>query len=177
MAFILICISISATVTSFGPTPGIQQAKFMRRAIELAKEDKPPYCFGALIADPVADVIVAEGHNNATVDPVLHGEIAAINNLSVILAKNGSSIYQKGPHLDLYTTAEPCPMCMSGIIWSHIGRVFYGTSIPVLIAAGIGQINARAAYIAAAGGAVANVTVIGGVLANETDLLYNRTMP
>ena len=54
----------------------------MRRCIELAKLSSSPY--GALIADPEQAVILAEGRNGAALNPIWHGEMAAIANLSAL---------------------------------------------------------------------------------------------
>jgi tRNA(Arg) A34 adenosine deaminase TadA len=178
------------------------QARFMERAIELAvaAQRSGGASYGALIVDPRnGGRIVAEGANDAARNPIWHGEMAAIANLSALLdskallpetlgavapappgaatKKSPSSVYAVAPGLELYTTAEPCSMCMSAIAWSGFGKVVYGTSIPYLVAHGVRQIDIRAAAIEARSGVVTKgrgVVVEGGVLARRTDLLYVR---
>ena len=98
----------------------------MRRCIELAElavaNGAQPY--GALIVDPKNQTILAEGVNSATMNPIWHGEMAAIQNIS----SKGINVYAVAPSLELYTSAEPCPMCMSAIYWSRIGKVYYGNT-------------------------------------------------
>lgn len=99
---------------------------FMRRAIELsrfavAQGDGGP--FGCVI---VRDgVIIGEGWNRVIgrTDPTAHGEIEAIRDASGRLGK----FVLKG--CDLYTSAQPCPMCLAAIYWARIDRVFYGNTI------------------------------------------------
>eukprot|EP00937_MAST-01D_sp_MAST-1D-sp2_P006137 g6137.t1 len=126
------------------------QERFMRRAIELALDAErlggDPY--GALIADPTKGVIVAEGHNHAAHNPIWHGEMAAIANLSALQSAN-ESVYAVAGNLELYTTAEPCPMCMSAIEWAGFGAVVYGASIPFVTSTGRKQIQVRATDIRA----------------------------
>ncbi|MDG1895367.1 MAG: nucleoside deaminase [Fuerstiella sp.] len=102
--------------------------QFMSRAIEVAKEN-PWDPFGAVIVDRETKVIVSEGVNRSSGNPILHGEIDAINNY----AATGTSEWSR---LTLYTTAEPCPMCMSAILWSGISSVVFGASIPTLMKLG-----------------------------------------
>jgi tRNA(Arg) A34 adenosine deaminase TadA len=147
------------------------QASFMRRCIELAvkaqEEGAQPY--GALIADPASATVVAEGYNAASRNPLWHGETAAIQNLS----STGVNVYEVAPKLELYTTAEPCAMCMSAISWSGFGAVYYGTSIPFIESQGAPQIDIRAVDVLASSTTLEhNTTVVGGVLNNETDPLY-----
>eukprot|EP00756_Hemistasia_phaeocysticola_P055652 Hpha_TRINITY_DN31614_c0_g1::TRINITY_DN31614_c0_g1_i1::g.29153::m.29153 len=149
------------------------QESYMRIAIDLARAavraGGGPY--GALIADPTLNKVVALGMNHADHNPIWHGEMAAITNLSSALSSH--SVYSVAPCLELYTTAEPCPMCMSAIAWSGFGRVVYGTSIPFIEAQGQEQIGIRAIEVARK--AVKKVVVVGGVLANETNPLYQNT--
>ena len=150
-----------------------QQQQYMRRAIALAKEaillgGGGPY--GALIVDPDnGGKIVAEGLNRASRNPIWHGEMQAIANFSATLPDD-VSVYDVANKYELYTTAEPCAMCMGAIDWSGFGRVIYGTDIPFIEAQGQSQIRLRAETVEKAG--FHNITVIGGVLSNETNLLY-----
>ena len=86
-------------------------------------------------------------------------------------------MYAVAPQLEIYTTAEPCSMCMSAIAWSGFGKVVWGTSIPFLVSQGIRQIDVRAATIEARSSVVTRgrgVVLEGGVLARLTDLLYAK---
>ncbi len=97
--------------------------RFMRRAIDLGRQgmevgDGGP--FGAVIVR--GDEIVGEGWNRvvATSDPIAHGEVVAIRDACRRLgtfALNGC---------ELYTSGEPCPMCLGAIYWARLERVFYG---------------------------------------------------
>lgn len=107
--------------------------RFMRRAIELGRRgsaagDGGP--FGAVIVR--SGHIIGEGWNRviATRDPTTHGEMVAIRNA----CRRIGSISLQG--CELYTSGQPCPMCLGAIYWARIERVFYGFSIQD--AAGIG---------------------------------------
>jgi tRNA(Arg) A34 adenosine deaminase TadA len=99
-------------------------SKFMLRAIELsiqsAKSKGGP--FGCVIVKD--NQIVAEGHNQVTVnnDPTAHAEIVAIRNA----CKKLNDFFLKG--CDLYTSCEPCPMCLSAIYWSPVDYIYYENS-------------------------------------------------
>ena len=97
-------------------------AEFMRRAIALALENvrsgRGGTC-GAVVAKDGR--IIEEGANRvtATNDPTAHAEIAAIREACRAL---------KNFQLDgceLYSTCEPCPMCLGAIYWARPARVFY----------------------------------------------------
>ena len=98
--------------------------EFMSRAIELSIESihKGGGPFGSLIVKD--NKIISEGFNKVTStnDPTAHGEIVAIRNSCKIL----SSFSLKG--CDLYTSCEPCPMCMSAIYWAKIDNVYYANT-------------------------------------------------
>lgn len=66
--------------------------------------------------------IVGRGHNRVLVkkDPTCHGEIEAIRNACKNLGTHDLS------GCELYTTAEPCPMCLGAILWANIDQVYYG---------------------------------------------------
>jgi tRNA(Arg) A34 adenosine deaminase TadA len=97
-------------------------ADFMRRAIALALENVRTGRggpFAALIARDGR--VIAEGANGvtATNDPTAHAEIVAIR-----AACQALKSFQLG-ECDLYTTCEPCPMCLGAIYWARPARVFY----------------------------------------------------
>ena len=98
--------------------------KFMKRAIELSKEsiNSGGGPFGSVIVKN--DKIISEGINRVTVnnDPTAHGEIVAIRNACKELNTFNLS------NCSLYSSCEPCPMCMSAIYWSRIGKVYYANT-------------------------------------------------
>lgn len=66
--------------------------------------------------------IVGRGHNSVLFkkDPTCHGEIEAIRDACKNLHTHDLS------GCELYTTAEPCPMCLGAILWSNIKKIYYG---------------------------------------------------
>jgi guanine deaminase len=105
---------------------------FMRRAITLALENiqNGGGPFASVIARDGR--IVAEGVNRvtATNDPTAHAEVVAIRAACSVLGT-----FQL-LDCDLYTTCEPCPMCLGAIYWARIARVFYACTAPDAAAAG-----------------------------------------
>ena len=97
---------------------------FMNRAIELSinniKNNGGP--FGCVIVHK--NKIIAEGVNRVTSnnDPTAHAEIVAIREA----CKKLNTFNLKGTQL--YTSCEPCPMCLSAMYWAHIDKIFYGNS-------------------------------------------------
>jgi len=138
---------------------------FMRRAIALATQ-VPELPFGAVIARRATGEIVAEGWNRSSESPTLHGEIDGINRC----AAAHRSIDWTG--LDLYTTAEPCPMCQGAIEWAGIGTVYYGTSIPYLKERGWWQIDIRAEEVARRT-PFRQTRIVGGILEAECNALFD----
>ena len=94
--------------------------KAIELSIESVKSGTGP--FGALIVKD--NKIISEGYNKVTSanDPTSHAEIVAIRNACKIL--NNFSL--KG--CNLYTTCEPCPMCLSAIYWSRINKIYYANT-------------------------------------------------
>lgn len=70
-------------------------------------------------------VIVGAGHNKvlANNDPTAHGEISAIRNAGKLLGTYDLS------GCILYTTGEPCHMCLCACMWANIEKIYYGCSI------------------------------------------------
>jgi len=139
---------------------------FMRRAIVLALE-APEFPFGAVIVKRTTGEIVAEGCNQSAHNPTFHGEIVAINRCAELHRPADWSEF------DLYTTAEPCPMCQSAIEWAGISCVYYGTSIPYLQKNKWWQINIRAVDVISQT-PFRNSTVIGGILEAECNALFDN---
>lgn len=101
-----------------------QDQNFMRRAIALADESvqRGGGPFGAVIVKD--GEIVAEGSNSVTLlsDPTAHAEVTAIR----------EACRQLGTFLlegcTIYTSCEPCPMCLGAIYWAGIQRIYYGNT-------------------------------------------------
>ena len=76
--------------------------------------------FGAVITDKEGN-IVATGNNQVLKnnDPTAHAEVTAIRNACKAL-----NTYDLSDYI-LYTSCEPCPMCLSAIIWSNIKEIYY----------------------------------------------------
>jgi tRNA(Arg) A34 adenosine deaminase TadA len=112
--------------------PDLTKAELMRRAIALAMENvqEGGGPFAALVVKD--GVVVAEGANRvtATNDPTAHAEVMAIRAACAAL----DTFQLTG--CDLYTTCEPCPMCLGAIYWARPDRVFYASG--KLDAAGAG---------------------------------------
>jgi guanine deaminase len=95
--------------------------RFMRRAIELAQTGVDAAAggpFGCVIAR--GEEIVGEGVNQvtATNDPTAHAEVVAIRDA----CKNLNSFQLEG--CVVYTSCEPCPMCLGAIYWARPERIF-----------------------------------------------------
>ena len=101
-----------------------QQKEWMREAIALSVEniDNGGGPFGAVIVKD--GVVVARGANRVTADndPTAHAEVSAIRQA----ARNLGTFDLSG--CEIYTSCEPCPMCLSAIYWAHIDRIFYANT-------------------------------------------------
>jgi tRNA(adenine34) deaminase len=141
-----------------------EDERFMRLALEEARQADFP--FGAVI---VRDgQIIARGRNvgRTTDDPTAHGEMVAIRRC---LADHGSAALRGST---LYTSGEPCAMCMGAILWCRIGRLVFAASVAQL-AAKINQIMLSSAEVAAKAPFVP-ITITGGVLAEEAMRLFAK---
>ena len=134
----------------------------MREAIGLAAEADMP--FGAVIVKDGKTLARGRNSGKSLKDPTAHGEMVAIHNC---LAEHGPEVLRGAT---IYTSGEPCPMCMGAILWCRIGRVVYGASIPQL-ATKIGQIMVPCVEIAEKT-PFTSVEIMGGVLAEEALELF-----
>jgi tRNA(adenine34) deaminase len=136
--------------------------RFMRIAIDEARRGDFP--FGAVI---VRDgEVLARGRNlgRTTDDPTAHGEMVAIRRA---LKAHGSKALRG---TTLYTSGEPCAMCMGAILWCGFGRLVFAASVEQL-SAKISQIMVSSAELAAKTSFVP-ITITGGVLADEAMQLF-----
>ncbi|KAL3425684.1 cytidine and deoxycytidylate deaminase zinc-binding region [Phlyctema vagabunda] len=164
------------------------RAYWMRRANQALSDLASPCpfaAFGTAIVnhtDTSVDArgkLVCIGANNRTLtgNPILHGEIAAINNCTAILTDpqgpynlTGSEALAAFADLSLYTNAESCPMCASAIRWAGFKEYIFGTTIDTLIEQGWGQIDISSREVFDASLDVGTDTAYRGrVLTNETD--------
>ena len=98
--------------------------RFMQMACELAyaNVEKGGGPFGAIIVKD--GEVVAAGTNTVTLDndPTAHAEVNAIRNA----CRKAGNFKLEG--CDIYTSCEPCPMCLSALYWAGVRRIFYGNT-------------------------------------------------
>jgi tRNA(Arg) A34 adenosine deaminase TadA len=133
-------------------------------ALDEARQGDFP--FGAVIVRDGS--VVARGHNlgRRNDDPTAHGEMVAIRRC---LAEHGAAALRGST---IYTSGEPCAMCMGAILWSHFGRLVFAASMQQL-ATRIDQIMISSADVAATA-AFAPISITGGVLADEAMALFAK---
>jgi guanine deaminase len=105
--------------------PGQPNPEFLRRAIALATRNVLTAAGGPFAAVVVCDgKIVGEGANSVTTtnDPTAHGEVNAIR----AAAKSLGTFSLAG--CTLYTSCEPCPMCLAAAYWARLDAVYFGAS-------------------------------------------------
>lgn len=110
-----------------------QHFEFMQHAIALAERNIHQCLGGPFGAVIVKDnVIIAESQNlvTSTNDPTAHAEVSAIRKACEKLSTFDLS------GCILYTSCEPCPMCLGAIYWSRLSQFFYGSTRADAAAAG-----------------------------------------
>ena len=146
--------------------PPTSEERFMALAIEKAREGiaagQSP--FGAIVVSN--GVVVATTHKTVwrDLDPTAHAEVNCIRSAARAL----ESISLSG--CDMYSTCEPCPMCLSAIHWSKIDRVVFGATIADAAAAGFCELHVDAALLARMGGSPLKVE--NGLLRQECAALF-----
>jgi tRNA(adenine34) deaminase len=155
-------ISAGTWVAKAAAQSAAEDERFMRMALEEARQGDFP--FGAVI---VRDgQVLARGRNLGRVknDPTAHGEMVAIRRF---LDKYPPTMLRGAT---LYTTGEPCVMCMGAILWCRISRLVFAASVTQL-ASKTDQIMLSSAEVAAKAPFVP-ITITGGVLADDAMQLF-----
>lgn len=123
------------------------EKQWMQQAVEVArkgiKAGQSP--FGAVIFK--GNQLVAASHNRVwkESDPTAHAEVNAIREACKALQRIDLSGFT------MFTTCEPCPMCLTAIHWAKIDRVVYGATIEDAASAGFEELQFPAAELARKG--------------------------
>jgi tRNA(Arg) A34 adenosine deaminase TadA len=143
------------------------EESFMQLAIDKAREgiESGQSPFGAVVVKD--GKIISCSHNRVwkTCDPTAHAEVNAIREASIAL----KTIDLSGT--TMYTTCEPCPMCLSAIHWAKIDRVVYGATIEDAAIAGFKELKFSAKELAKQGGSP--LVVESGVLQEKCAELFS----
>src|SRR5436190_17810562 len=133
-------ISPAVAHAQAGGPASSEDVRFMRMALDEARQGDFP--FGAVIVRDGS--VIARGRNlgRTNDDPTAHGEMVAIRRC---LADHGSAALKGST---LYTSGEPCVMCMGAIVWCRFGRLVFAASVEQ-IAARMNQIMISSADVAA----------------------------
>jgi len=161
------CAAAAPVAAVFFATPASAQhtpddERFMRMALEQARIADFP--FGAVIVRDGKVVALGRNLGRTYNDPTAHGEMVAIRRF---LDKYPATMLRGAT---LYTTGEPCVMCMGAILWCRISRLVFAASVTQL-ASKIDQIMLSSAEVAASA-KFAPIAIAGGVLADEAMALF-----
>jgi guanine deaminase len=116
---------LPTTITLHDPNPFMSPEMFMREAIKEAEagmRDGQGGPFGCVIVR--RGEVIARGKNRVTStnDPTAHAEVTAIRAACRALATFSLE------DCELYTSCEPCPMCLAAVYWARIPRLFYANT-------------------------------------------------
>ena len=136
--------------------------QWMIKAIEVAEKNKTPY--GCLILNHKSLEYILFANSVKKDGKTAHAEMNALRNLDQLA-------YSEPQDLILFTTGEPCPMCMGAIIWSGIRTVRYGMDIET-ISLYQKQIMVTARLIASR--SWLDMDIKGGILKNECRQLFDN---
>ena len=158
----LACSAVMLPAAVAAASSVAEDERFMRLA--LAQARRADFPFGAVIVRNGR--LLARGRNlgKTNDDPTAHGEMVAIRRC---LAAHGSKALRGST---LYTTGEPCAMCMGAILWSRVGRLVFAATV-LQLSTKIGQIMISSAEVAAKT-PFAPIEITGGILANEAMALF-----
>lgn len=158
----------ATSATDLQTGTGTHHERFMWLAIAQAGKN-PKWPFGAVIVDTRSGEVLGSGVNTGADNPMLHGEVVAMNDY---VRRQGN---QGWADTTLYTTGEPCSMCMSAMAWANLRRVVWASSIDEIRRTEIIQIALSAREVAAAAGSFYSPELLlGGVLAGHTNGLFRE---
>ena len=160
----LACTAVFPAMTRFAQAASADDERFMRIALEEARQASFP--FGAVIVRDGQVIARGRNLNRTKDDPTAHGEMVAIHRCLAVYDRSvlvGST---------LYTTGEPCAMCMGAILWCHFGRLVFAASVEQL-ATRMDQIMISSAELARRA-PFAPIEITGGVLADEAMALFTK---
>src|SRR5262249_32633805 len=133
-------LAAASSPTRSAGASSAEDERFMRMALgEAARADFP---FGALIVRDGAGIARGRNLGRTHREPTAHGEMVAIRRC---LAARGPAALRGST---LYTSGEPCAMCMGAILWCHVGRLVFAASLAQLVTK-LDQIMLSSADVAA----------------------------
>ncbi len=139
----------------------MDEATWMRLAIAKTREGiaagQSP--FGAILVKDGAVVVATHNTVWRDTDPTAHAEVNCLRRAATALG----TIDLKGS--TLYSTCEPCPMCLAAIHWAKVDRVVFGATIDDSAEAGFGELHVAAGSLAEQGRSP--LVVEGGLLREE----------
>ena len=154
--------------TATDPRTRTGHERFMWLAVEQARRN-PRWPFGAVIVHTRTGEVLGGGVNTGDDSPLLHGEVVAMNDY---VRRQGN---QGWADTTLYTTGEPCSMCMSAMAWANLRRVVWASSIDEIRRTDIIQIDLSARQVAASARSFYTPELLlGGVLADHTNRLFEE---
>jgi tRNA(Arg) A34 adenosine deaminase TadA len=162
----LICAPGAAVAkTVLPPISKERHEQAMRLAIEQGRES-PAYPYGAVIVRATTGEPMAAGVNDVRSNPIWHAEIVCLNDY---VQKHGNRDWAQ---MVLYTTCEPCPMCMTALIWAGIGGVVFASSSFGAVATAVGEPIKLSAQQVIDATPFHKPMLLVGVLAAETDQMF-----
>ena len=161
----LVCVAGTRPArAALPPISRAQHETFMRLAIEQARKN-PAIPSGSIIVKPDTGEVMARGVNNSAGNPVMHGEMVCLLDY---VRLNGNKGWDD---MVIYTTGEPCSMCMSALVYAGIGGVVFGSSLGGIGRHGLDNIDISARAVVDASPFYRGL-LLGGILADETDALF-----
>jgi tRNA(adenine34) deaminase len=164
----LVCMpGVAFAQAGLPPISMERHEKAMRLAIVQGRKNAV-YPYGAVIVRAATGELMAEGVNDVATNPTFHGEIVCMNDY---VRRHGNRDWTQ---MVLYTTCEPCPMCMTALIWAQIGGVVFASSSFGVVAAAVGEPIKVSAKDVVDATPFYKPMLLGGVLAAETDAMFTN---